>query len=127
VLQPGTAQRSCSSPKIRSRARRRCLLQCGLSSFVEPFAGYRFGGSETLDAFDDRHFPCRIDSGNAYPSRNARPTGQRFLHLLVVDELGQRETLLMPDLWGELFKDIAVGVNVANAFQSRPGPTRRSS
>jgi hypothetical protein len=91
------------------------LLQLWAQFLRRPFAGFRFAGSETLDAFDDRHYPCRVDSGNPYPlTEHTTDTDTRFLHLRVADAAGERQALLMTDLWGELFKDIALGAKVAD-------------
>jgi hypothetical protein len=90
------------------------LLQLWAQFLRGSFAGYRFAGSETLDAFDDRHYPCRVDSGNRYPlTEHTTDTDTRFLHLCVADATGKRQALLMTDLWGDLFKDIAIGAKVA--------------
>lgn len=91
------------------------LLQLWAQFLRGPFAGYRFAGSETLDAFDGRHYPCRLDSGNPYPlTERTTDTDTRFLHLCVADASGRRHALLMTDMWGELFKDVALGANVAD-------------
>lgn len=97
------------------------LLQLWAQFLRGPFAGYRFAGSETLDAFDDRHYPCRVDSGNPYPfTEHTTDTDTRFLHLRVADKDGERQALLMTDLWGELFKDIAMGAKVADRVPVAP-------
>lgn len=97
------------------------LLQLWAQFLRGPFAEFRFAGSETLDAFDNRHYPCRVDSANAYPlTERTSDTDTRFLHLLVADATGQRQALLMTDLWGELFKDIAMGVKVADRVPVAP-------
>lgn len=97
------------------------LLQLWAQFLHGPFAGYRFAGSETLDAFDDRHYPCRIDSGNPYPvTEHTTDTDTRFLHLRVADETGERQALLMTDLWGELFNDVAMGAKVADRVPVAP-------
>jgi hypothetical protein len=97
------------------------LLQLWAQFLRGPFAGYRFAGSETLDAFDDRHYPCRFDSGNPYPlTEHTNDTDTRFLHLRVANKDGERQALLMTDLWGELFKDIAMGAKVADRVPVAP-------
>lgn len=97
------------------------LLQLWAQFLRGPFAGYRFAGSETLDAFDDRHYPCRVDSGNPYPlTEHTTDTDTRLLHLRVADKHGERQALLMTDLWGELFKDIATGAKVADRVPVAP-------
>jgi Double-GTPase 2 len=97
------------------------LLQLWAQFLRGPFAGYRFAGSETLDAFDDRHYPCRVDSGNAYPdTEHTTDTDMRFLHLRIASATGERHALLMTDLWGELFKDVATGAKVSDRVPVAP-------
>lgn len=97
------------------------LLQLWAQFLRGPFAGYRFAGSETLDAFDDRHYPCRVDSGNPYPlTERTTDTDTRFLHLRVADANDERHALLMTDLWGELFRDIALGSKVTDRVPVAP-------
>lgn len=79
-----------------------------------PFAGLTFAGSETLDAFDARHFGCRYDSGNDKPDTDRTPdTEMRFLHLRLTEN-GHRRALLPTDLRGELFEDLVNGAKVAD-------------
>lgn len=79
-----------------------------------PFAGLTFAGSETLDAFDARHFGCRYDSGNPKPDTDRTPDiDMRFLHLRLAED-GQRRALLPTDLRGELFEDLVNGAKVAD-------------
>lgn len=97
------------------------LLQLWAQFLRGRFAGFRFAGSETLDAFDDRHYPCRVDSGNSYPlTEHTTDTDTRFLHLRVAAAAGERQALLMTDLWGDLFKDIATGAKVADRLPVAP-------
>jgi hypothetical protein len=97
------------------------LLQLWAQFLRGTYAGYRFAGSETLDALDDRHYPCRVDSGNLYPeTERTTDTDMRFLHFRVADATGERQALLMTDLWGELFKDIATGAKVADRVPVAP-------
>lgn len=97
------------------------LLQMWAQFLRGPFAGYRFAGSETMDAFDDRHYPCRVDSGNPYPiTEHTTDTDMRFLHIRVADVTGERRALLMTDLWGELFKDVAMGAKVTERVPVAP-------
>jgi hypothetical protein len=97
------------------------LLQLWAQFHRGRFAGFRFAGSETLDAFDDRHYPCRVDSGNSYPlTEHTTDTDTRFLHLRVAAAAGVRQALLMTDLWGDLFKDIATGAKVADRLPVAP-------
>lgn len=97
------------------------LVQLYAQFLARSFAGYQFAGSETLDAFDDRHYPSRIDSGNPYPeTEHTTDTDMRFLHLRVADEAGVRQALLMTDLWGELFLDVSSGVPVPDRVPIAP-------
>jgi hypothetical protein len=97
------------------------LLQLWAQFLRGPFAGYRFAGSETLDAFDDRHYPCRVDSGNSYPlTEHTTDTDMRFLHLRVADAIGRCQALLMTDLWGELFEEVAMGAKVTDRVPVAP-------
>jgi hypothetical protein len=95
------------------------LLQLWAQFLSGPFAGYRFAGSETLDAFDDRHYPSRLDSGNPY-TEHTTDTDMRFLHLRVADAAGNRQVLLMTDLWGELFESVARGAPVSDRLPVAP-------
>lgn len=97
------------------------LVQLWAQFLHGKFAGYQFAGSETLDAFDDRHYPSRVDSGNPYPeTEHTTDTDMRFLHLRVANDAGERQALLMTDLWGELFLDVATGSPVASRVPVAP-------
>lgn len=99
---------------IQGSGKTTLLVQLWAQFLRGPFAGYQFAGSETLDAFDSRHFPCRESSGNSYPETvHTTDTDMRFLHLRVANATGERQALLMTDLWGELFESIALGAKVA--------------
>lgn len=77
------------------------------------FAGLEFAGSETLDAYDERHFGLRVDSGNDEEEMDhTEDVDMRFLHLRLADESGRQRSLLPTDLVGELFTDIRDGARV---------------
>lgn len=75
-----------------------------------PFAGQLFTGSRTLLAFERVCFPSRIDSDRAVPDteRTSTGDGERFLHLGLVPEASRtpRRDLLLPDVSGEVFRDV---------------------
>lgn len=75
-----------------------------------PFAGFRFAGSRTLDAFDQRHFAARVSSGN--PTADTARTEDedlRLLHLRIADTEGRLYDLLPSDIRGEYFQDLVDG------------------
>lgn len=73
-----------------------------------PFAGYRFGGSRTLMAFEERCFDSRLASGRSEfvtPRTRIGGPGAELLHLnLEHVESREYETLLLPDLPAERFE-----------------------
>src|SRR5690348_2935417 len=76
-----------------------------------PFAGWLFGGSETLLGFEQRSFLSRVVSGGSAASteRTSISAGEQFLHLRIQDE-GQTDPpldVLLADVSGELFREIA--------------------
>lgn len=75
-----------------------------------PFAGFRFAGSRTLDAFDQRQFASRVSSGNS-TADTARTEDEdlRLLHLRVADAEGRLYDLLPSDIRGEYFQDLVNG------------------
>jgi len=90
-----------------------------------PFSGLRFAGSETLDAFDARHFEVRYDSGKlAATTSRTQEEDMRVLHLRLSDGVRQR-VLLPSDIRGEFFEHIVNGQPVAQevAVASRADKT----
>jgi hypothetical protein len=78
-----------------------------------PFAGWSFGGSRTLAAFDKRHRPARLSSGARHATtERTQDDDMRLLHLEF--KRGEdRANLLISDVKGEFFDDLTSGGNVA--------------
>lgn len=89
------------------------LVQIYAQFLNGPFAGLEFAGSETLDAFDERHFGGRAVSGNEGEEMDhTEDVDMRFLHLRLADSTEHQRALMPTDLVGELFNDIRDGVRV---------------
>jgi hypothetical protein len=74
-----------------------------------PFAGYLFGGCNTMPGLEKRCFPSRIASERVHPDtiRTPRGAGQLHLHFkLRVEDLSRpTQHLLLSDISGEFFRD----------------------
>jgi hypothetical protein len=96
------------------------LVQLWAQFLDGPFAGLRFAGSDTLDAFDERHFGSRVESGNNQEDTDrTQDQDMRFLHLRLADQNGRRD-LLLTDLWGELFERVVHGGPVEGLIPIAP-------
>lgn len=83
-----------------------------------PFAGFRFAGSRSLDAFDRRQFASRVSSGNARAEMGRTEDEDiRLLHLRLADEKGCLADLMPTDIKGEFFEDLINGRPAADGLQ----------
>jgi hypothetical protein len=85
-----------------------------------PFGGFRFAGSRTLMAFEERCFESRLASGRQhFATQRTRVTDSpELLHLDLEDvESGAWSTLLLPDLAAERFETV---INTVEAWQELP-------
>lgn len=82
------------------------------SQFLEgPFADFRFAGSRTLDAFDQRHFASRVSSGNSHAeTERTESEDMRVLHLRVASASQDVVDLMLSDIRGEFFEDLINGL-----------------
>lgn len=76
------------------------------------FAGWMFGGSQTLIALDGRHFPTRYRSGREIPATDrTQPEHEGLLHLRL-SQGSRHVALFLADMRGERFEHIIDGVPV---------------
>jgi hypothetical protein len=82
------------------------------------FAEFRFAGSRSLDAFDQRQFAARLSSGNAHPeTRRTEDEDLRLLHLRIATPDGALADLMPSDIKGEFFEDVINGRAVVPGLQ----------